>query len=1044
MKVFDKKHLVAVMVLASLMLNVAETSRTYAASARVLQQETQEISGTVTDETGEGLPGASVIVKGTTNGVITNASGKYKLTVSRGATLAFIYLGYVTQEIQVGSRTVIDVVLTLDFTQLDEVVVTGYGTQRKSDITGSVSSVDTKTIQQIPVARADDALQGQVAGVRIQRSDASPNARIQIRVRGASSINGGNDPLVIVDGVQGMNLADIHPNDITSIEVLKDASATAIYGSRGASGVILVTTKKGKSGTPYITYNAYGSIAQIRKKLDLLNAAEYARVNNANRTARNLPAPFTAKEIKAFEQNGGTDWQDEIFRKGYSHNHHLTVSGGNENTSYSIAGDYVKTRGIVKGSSFEKFALRPNFSANFFSDKLRLSLNTFMSRAMDHPTVLNTRDREGSPIYAASLFSPTTPVYNKDGSYTQPNFGGKGVGPNTEFNPLALAVEPVRDNLQSQLVVSPTITYEIMDGLTVSSNISYQHTRNRDASYRNEKVVNGSEIDRKAFISHSLWSSFQNINIISYEKNIAEIHQLGITGVFEQQRQDNSAESMWNSNFLTNTTLYNNLGIGSDGNLKGGTNRGVYSNKWTRSLRSYMGRFNYSFAGRYLLTLTGRYDESSVFAANNKGGFFPSVAVGWNVTNESFLDDSPVFTNLKLRGSYGRVGNQAIGPYQSLSQLTSGSRANFSFDGGGFNSGVNLSTQLANPNLKWETTTQLNVGLDLEMFAGRVTLVADYYKKNTEDLLLNRVLRQASGYQTQLVNAGEVLNEGYEILLGAKPLVGAFEWSTQVTFSGNKNKVLSLNEGKSEFAVGGAGLPGFNNAIWIEKGQPIGLIRGYQFAGVWKKEESILAEAYGVIPGSPKYVDQNSDGVINDDDIVNIGSTLPEYTFGWNHFFNYRNFDLAVIIQGVYGNDIYNLGRYMRELNDNGTNKTLLNAWTAKNENTNIIGHNAQGVFRNDSRWIEDGSYIRIKNISLGYTLPSGVLQSLGGITSLRVYATATNLFTFTRYTGYDPESTSAATLAGNSQNMIDAFSGVDHSSFPSQKIYTLGLDIKF
>ena len=1030
MKVFKNKRLVAVMVLASLMLNVAVTSSTYAASAIVPQQKTQEVSGTVTDQTGEGLPGASVIVKGTTNGVITDADGKYKLTVPRGATLAFIYLSYVTQEIQVGSRTVIDVVLALDFTQLEEVVVTGYGTQKKSDITGSVSSVDTKTIQQIPVARADDALQGQVAGVRIQRSDASPNARIQIRVRGSGSINGGNDPLVIVDGVQGMNLADIHPNDITSIEVLKDASATAIYGSRGASGVILVTTKKGKSGTPYITYNVYGSIAQIRKKLDLLNAAEYARVNNANRTARNLPAPFTTEEIKAFEQNGGTDWQDEIFRKGYSHNHHLTISGGNENTSYSIAGDYVKTRGIVKGSSFEKFALRPNFSANFFSNKLRLSLNTFMSRAMDHPTVLNTRDREGSPVYAASLFSPTTPVYNKDGSYTQPNFGGKGVGPNTEFNPLALAVEPVMDNLQSQLVVSPTITFEIMDGLKVSSNISYQHTRNRNASYRNEKVVNGSETDRKASIAHSFWTYFQNTNIISYEKNIAGVHQLGITGVFEQQRQDNEAESMWNSNFLTNATLYNNLGMGSDA-----ANRGVYSNKWERSLRSYMGRLNYSFAGRYLLTLTGRYDESSVFAANNKGGFFPSVAVGWNVTNESFLDDSSIFTNLKLRGSYGRVGNQAIVPSQSVSHLASGRNANFSFDGRGFNSGVNLSTQMANPDLKWETTTQLNVGVDL---------VADYYKKNTEGLLLNRVLRQASGYQRQMVNAGEVLNEGYEILLGAKPVVGTFEWNTQLTFSRNKNKVLSLNEGKAEFAVGGAGLPGFNNAIWIEKGQPIGLIRGYHFAGVWKKEESILAEAYGVIPGSPKYVDQNSDGVINDDDIVNIGSTLPEYTFGWNHFVNYRNFDLAVIIQGVYGNDIYNLGRYMRELNDNGTNKTLLNAWTAKNENTNIIGHNAQGVFRNDSRWIEDGSYIRIKNISLGYTLPSGVLQSLGGITSLRVYATATNLFTFTRYTGYDPESTSAATLAGNSQNMIDAFSGVDHSSFPSQKIYTLGLDIKF
>lgn len=1002
-----------------------------------VEPEDQSVSGKVTDENGQGLPGASVVVKGTANGVTTDIDGVFTLEVFEEAVLTVSYVGYQSQDIEVGNRSVIDVQLVPDFNQLDEIVVVGYGTQRKSDITGAVASIKTETIQQIPLARADEVLQGQIAGVRVQKNDASPNAKINIRIRGASSINGGNDPLVVVDGIQGARLSDIHPNDIASIEVLKDASATAIYGSRGASGVVLVTTKNSGTGSPQVTYNAYGSISIIRKSLDLLNAAEYAEVSNANRVARGLEAPFSTEEIETFRTNGGTDWQDEIFRTGYSHNHHLTVSGGNDKITYSVAGDYLRTDGIVVGSAFEKFALRPNFTTSFISDKLKFSLHSFFARSMDHPTELNSRDRQGSPIYAASLFSPTTPVYNTDGTYTQPNHGEKGVGPNTEFNPLALAREPIRDNLQNQLIVSPTLSYEIVEGLKVSTNVSFQQTSDRQAFYYNEKVVNGNETDRSASLNNSLWWSFQNTNIITYETRINDQHQLGITGVFEQQRQDLSTDGSWNNNFLTNSIQFNNIGLG--------TNPGVYSYKEERSLRSYMARINYSFADRYLVTLTGRSDESSVFAKNNKRAFFPSVAVGWNVTEESFMDGSSVVTNLKVRGSYGQVGNQAIGPYQSLAQLVTGTNANFSFTGSNVNTGVNLSTQAPNPDLKWETTTQLNVGIDAELFAGRILLVADYYKKNTEDLLLSRALNQASGFQTQLVNAGEVLNEGIELNLSGKPVVGEFEWNTQLTASKNKNEVLSLNEGETEFAVGSAGLPGFTNSIWIEKGQPIGLIRGYEFAGIWKSDESLLAAGYGVTPGSPKYIDQNNDGVINGDDVVNIGSTLPEYTFGWNNFFRYKNFDLAIIVQGVYGNDIYNLGRSRIESNDDGTSTALLNAWTAENENTDVIGHNAQGVFRNDSRWIEDGSYVRVKNISLGYTLPATVLESLGGISSFRVYATATNLFTFTNYSGYDPEGNNAGNISGDaSRDTVDPFLGIDHSSFPSQKIFTLGVDVKF
>lgn len=979
-----------------------------------------KISGKVTDENGEGLPGASILIKGTTNGTTTNLDGDYSILVHEESILTFSFVGYLKQEIVVGSQSMIDLQMTPDAELLDNVVVVGYGTQKKSDITGSVSSVKAETLQNIPLARADEALQGQVAGVRIQNNNAAPNAAVTIRIRGVSSINGGNNPLIVVDGIQGVNLRDIHPNDIASIEVLKDASATAIYGSRGASGVVLVTTKKGKSNKPTVTYNAYGSLTQVRNKLDFLSASQYAEVTNANRLARDLPMVYSDDQITEFRQTRGTDWQDEIFRNAYSHNHHITVSGGNEDMTYSIAGDYLETEGVVLGSSFKKYSLRPNFSADI-SDKLKFTLNSFVSWSTDHPTELNSRDREGSPIYAASLFPPTKPVFNTDGTYSQP---GGGVGPNTEFNPVALALEPVRDNLQNQLIVSPTLEYEIIEGLKISSSASHQLITSNNGRYINEKIVNGGEAERQASISNSRWNSFQNTNIISYEKEFDSVHKLQLTGVFEQQRQDFTSNWSGSREFLTNSVLYNNLSLGADPSIPS-------SWRTEQSLESFMGRINYSFASKYMLTLTGRSDASSVFAANNKRAFFPSVALGWNVSNETFMENVEIISNLKVRGSYGEVGNAAISPYQSLAQLVTGS--NFSFDGSGVTSGINLSTQASNPDLKWETTKQSNIGIDLELFGGRLSMVADYYKKNTTDLLLSRALLQASGFQSQLINTGEVENKGIELHLFGNPIVGDFKWNTGLTFSKNENQVISLNDGETSIRLGGAGLPGFSDALRIEEGQSIGLVKGYEYAGVWKSDEAVLAAGYGITPGSPKYVDQNNDGIINNDDVVNIANTLPDYTFGWNNFFAYKNFDLSVLIQGVQGNDIYNIGRSRIESNDSGTSVSLLNVWTEDNENTDLPGHNALGGFRNDSRWVEDGSYIRVKNISLGYALPASILGSLG-VSSARIYATGTNLFTHTNYTGYDPEASTN----------VDSRGGIDHSTFPSQKKFTLSLDIRF
>ncbi|TLX71673.1 TonB-dependent receptor [Labilibacter sediminis] len=970
----------------------------------------------------ETLPGVSILIKGTSTGTITDYDGNFTINAPIGATLVVSFIGYQSQEIAVVGPDNLTIQLESDVISLDDVVVVGYGTQKKSDITGSVTSVQVAELQEVPIARADQALQGRVAGVNIVNNDASPNSNVSIRIRGVSSINGGSEPLVIVDGVQGASMKDVHPNDIQSMEVLKDASATSIYGSRGASGVILITTKKGKNEKPQVTFNTYVSISRLREKMDLMNAYQYSTFINENRIARDLPTIFSEEEISGFKQNGGTDWQDEIFRTGISHNEHLTISGSTESITYSVAGDYIKTKGIIEGSEYEKYSLRPNLSFKL-NDKVRINLNSFFSLSEDNPTMLNARDRQGSPVYAALVFAPTRPVYMEDGSYSQP---GGGYGPNTEFNPLALAKEPIRDNFSTNVIVNPSFEWDIVKGLNLNISGSYQLIDNEDNFYYNEKVVNGDDSDREASISDSRWTRFQNTNMLTYEKLFNEKHRLKLTGVYEQQVTEFNSNYSSASGFLTSSVTYNDLSLGS----MPGT---PYSYRSEESMQSFMGRVNYAYKDRYSISLTGRSDAASVFAENNKQAFFPSAGFAWNISQEEFMSNIEVVDNLKLRGSYGSVGNAAISPYQSLSQLVTGSF--YSFDGDNLNNGVSLSTQAPNPDLKWETTKTLNVGVDLMMFRNRFSITADYYKKNTEDLLLERALYHASGFQTQLVNAGEVLNEGFEFAISGTPIqTGDFSWTSGVTFSRNRNEVLALNEGQSEMRLGGAGLPGFSDAIWLEVGQSIGLIRGVEYDGVWKSDEAILAAVYGVEPGSPKYVDQNNDGVINNEDVVNIANALPDFTYSWNNTFVYKNLSLNVFMTGSYGNDIYNLGRSRMEGTD-GLSTALLNTWTPDNEDTDIPGHDPKGIFRNSDRWVEDGTYLRIKNITLGYTLPESFTQKLR-IGSARIYATGTNLFTFTNYTGFDPEA--------NNSNGSDTFAGVDLASYPSQKTYTIGLDIKF
>jgi TonB-dependent starch-binding outer membrane protein SusC len=978
------------------------------------------IQGTVSSAD-SALEGATVTLKGTNISTSTNASGHFQINAPVKGVLVISYIGFASKEVPIKSAGPLSIRLDNGSAQLNDIVVVGYGTQRKSDVTGSVSSVKMKDIAETPSSRIDDALQGRSAGVSIQHTDASPDATIAIRIRGISSINGGNDPLVVIDGLQGGNLNSLNPEEVQSIEILKDASATAIYGSRGANGVVLVTTKKGREGKYQVSYNGLFSSTSVRKKIALMNPFDYATTVNANRVDLGVSPVFNDSALNSFKNGAGTNWQDAIFRKGYNQNHTLTVSGGNDRTTYFLSGNLNDVKGIILNSGYKRYSLRSNVTSKV-SDKLTVGVNLFLAKELNHPTYLNGFSN-GSPIFSALLFAPTKPIYNPDGSYSQP---GGGYGPPTNYNPVALAVEPVRDyNLYTTNIIGYA-DYALMPGLHINISGGYKLSSATNNDYVNSKA-DGAPGTETATIYDSTFVTYQNTNMITYDKQIHD-HHIKVTALMEQQYQVINQNTAGSIGFLTDANTYNNLSLGSNPQTPSSAER-------KNSLLSYMGRINYGYKDLYLVTLTARADAASVFGASNKWGYFPSVAVGWNVSNESFMKSMTSVSNLKIRGSYGVVGNQAIPPYNSLALLNT--NLPYPINGSSPSPGVGAGG-FPNLNLKWEKTAQFNVGFDLSLLASRLNLTADYYNKHTSDLLLSvPTPLDAGGNGFLLENVGSVQNRGVEFTLGGRPVAGAFVWESNLTVAVNHNKVLNLIGGVNAITLGGPGLPNFGNTIWLEDGKPLGEFRALQFEGVWKSSEAAQAAAYGAIPGSPKYLDVNKDGKIDANDIVDVGNAQPKYTFGWSNTFTFKNIDLNVFVQGSQGGQIYNISRVRFETTSGDADATsvkILNRWSPTNENTDVPSFQGSTKSENlqSTRWLENGSYVRIKNISLGYTLPGSVFNKK--IQSARLYVSGTNLITFTKYSGFDPEASSG----------VDGYAGVDLATYPSQKAVTIGLNINF
>ena len=974
-------------------------------STSSLQQ--RRIAGTVTEKNGTPLPGVNVVVTGTTQGVITDTDGKYSIDVPQGnKSLTFTFIGMQQQVIVVGPSNEINVTMSESAFGLDEVVVIGYGTVKKSDLTGSVSSVKGEAITLQAVGNPVQALAGVVSGVQVLQTSGQPGSALSVLIRGGNSLLGSNEPLYIVDGMPlAGGLSMLNTNDIQSIEILKDASATAIYGSRSANGVVLVTTKKGSEGKTSFEYSGYFGVQQAAKKIHLLNGEEYATIANI-RAANDGEAPyFSDAEVAAFGE--GTNWQDEIFQLAPIQNHSLRVSGGNSKTLFSVSGSFFDQKGIIINSGYKNAQLRTSLETKLLPN-WRLSLNSILSRRENRNLLSNNTERGRGVLSAALADAPTIPVRDAEGNYS--DVRPYGFSPEGVENAVALALERKQMSHSNSLNLSVFTDGNFTKDLRFYSGIGIQYDATRGDLY-SPPILLASQIG-DASISYDEYTDIVNENTLTYSKKIGTDHDLTVLGGMTAQINTAQSVDASSTGFLTN--MLENYSLQSGSFV--GTPQSGYS-KWT--LLSFLGRVNYSYKGKYLFTSSIRADGSSRFGAANKWGYFPSAALAWRMSEEEFLKDNPTVNNLKLRASWGQTGSTAVEPYQSLAVLNS---VRTVFDDNiyiGYAPGGSMS----NPELRWEKTDQVNAGVDVGLFEDRVYMTVDLYYKKTSDILVQVPVVLSSGYSTQIKNLGDIQNKGFEVSVNSRIIDGTFSWDLGANISANRNKVLSLPEGGDIFGQStGYVLPSMS---LVREGYPVGVFFGYVEDGI---NES----------GQIKYVDVTPDGVITSADRAIIGDPNPDFIFGINSGMSYKNFDFTVQINSVQGNDILNYNAvnladaFAYGLNQLGD--VIENSWSAQNPNPNAkypkISKNT--TFKASDRFIEDGSYVQLKTVRLSYTLRGKKFET-SLIKNSQVYFSAQNLYTFTKYSFYSPIQNTYGT--GISK-------GIDQYGYPDTRSFMVGVII--
>ncbi|MEO8960594.1 MAG: TonB-dependent receptor [Ginsengibacter sp.] len=1017
------------------------------------------ITGKVTDAKGEPLPGVTILVKGSNNGTSTDEAGHFSLDAPANSTLIVSFVGFATQEVLVNNRTNIDIVLVAGNSALDEVVVIGYGTAKRKDLTGAVTSISSERLVDKPVGNLGQALQNKVAGVQVIQNGAGvPGGKPMIRIRGTNSINANNDPLFVVDGIVGVSnpLSTLNPQDIASLDVLKDASATAIYGARGANGVIIITTKRGTIGKPQLDYNGSVSVGVLQRHLytmtgdqlmytymqAMANGNKYGKINagkdfrpsGSGQSFSEMPwlfkqvpkgsyiVPLEGKDGNSYAPIYNTDWESLIFRKSVSTNQTVDIRGGNKDAKYSVSLGYSDQNGLMKESFFRRYTGRLTSDIKVLK---WLNIGTTLSFAKSKAT-----NDDGITRSTAEVWSILPVKYPDDpalGSYAG-RWGTNGdfnVGEQW-FNILYRRAKIYGEDHIGQATGSFTATANITKDLTFKSDFSMDYNQYKTNYYSGRLYGNTGD----ARITNNNTFYWQNENYFNYNKDIGLDHNISAVLGLSWSQFTNNNSYMRNRDFLSDFYGWSNIGAGA------ATRPEVTSSDGLSALNSYFGRINYSYKGKYLLTITGREDGSSKFGTNNKYGFFPSAGVAWRVSQEDFMQNVSLISNLKLRGSWGRTGNQEIGSYVTQSYI---STANVILNGQS-NTGLYPSS-VGNPDLKWETTDQYDAGLEFGLLNNRINVDVDYYHKLTSNMLLDVNLPYSTSSGTVKQNYGKVQNEGFELTLNTRNIeTRNFQWSSALTVTHNVNKVVQLGPtGAPIYSQTGAG----NGTSALIIGQPIGSFFGLTRLGAYSTEETSLAARYGLKPGDLKFLDRNNDGKI---DLLTdggvIGNAFPHWIIGFNNTFKYKDFDAALdfqIVQGVSKAFVHESAED-RQLVSGGLNSTL-DAWRPDHQNSMVAQMrpgNGGAYYQSypDTHMMYDASFIRGSNATIGYSFSNSVTKQLG-FSRFRVYLSAQNFFLRTKVAGYDPEGSSI-------DKQIALVPNTDKYQYPVPAVYSFGVNVSF
>jgi TonB-linked SusC/RagA family outer membrane protein len=1009
-----------------------------------LHAQTTMITGTVTNsKTGEVMEGVTIGVNNLKTGVTTKPDGTYSIRIDADSkALSFSFVGFSKQSVGINGRNTIDITLAPDNSSLNDVVVIGYGTQRKRDLTGSVVSISAKDLAETPITRPDQMIQGRSSGVQVIQTNSAPGGNISIRIRGTNSINSGNEPLFVVDGFPGAgDLNTINPQDIESIEILKDASSTAIYGSRGANGVVLITTKRGKVGSQSVNFESYYGVQSPSKLYKMMDATQFTTyldsvTAQSNRLSNgNVALPYTPAQISAAGK--GTDWQRAVLRNASIQSYQLSVTGGSTDSRYNLSGNYFEQQGIVINTWFRRGTLRFNFDKTI-SPKVRMGLASQFAFSSQSQGLINTNGgASGGIMYDALRFNPALPVKDSTGAYTYAN----GPNPYVDLagNPVAYAMESTNKTNNFRSLINTFLEYEIVKGLRyktlIGADIEYTTLDFYTPStlYLSTQNTSTGNAIKNANTNYS----WVNENTLTYDKKINANNVISAVGgisfqVFQQGTLSGAANG-----FFTNDLATNNLSIGATPLVPG-------SSQQKNTLASYFGRVNYRLFDKYLFTATMRADGSSRFGVGNKWGYFPSGAFAWRLIDEDWVRNLHAFSDLKLRVGYGVTGNQEIGDYQSIAQYTTSTANSYTLDNVRV-VGVAINN-IPNPNLSWEQTSSADLGLDFSLISNRLSGTVDLYSKKTTKLLFNEFVPTSSGFTSELINAGSVGNKGIDIGLDFTAIDHKdFGWRLSGNFSSNRNKVLNLN-GTNNLLAGNSSTSIFTGGgqptTILRVGEPIGSFYGYKFAGIWQNSKQILAAGQKspvVTPGDPIYVDQNGDSAITGTDRVIIGHALPKFIYGFTNNFRYRRLSLSVFVQGVYGDNILNENLYDIQNGFTTDNKlaSVAGSWTGDGT-SNILPRVSSTLRRSTgitSDVIEDGSYVRLKTVSLSYNLRVPAKKT---IKSLLIYVTGQNLVTITHYSGFDPEVNSY----GNNANSNNLSLNTDYGSYPASRSFLLGIKL--